>query len=434
MLIPPSLRDWLPEDHLVYFISDIVDGLKLSAIEEVYEKEERGYPPYHPGMMTKVLFYAYGTGVYSSRRIAKKMQEDVAFRILGAGNFPDFRTISDFRKRHLNALEGLFVQVVEICREAGLVKLGHISLDGTKIKANASKHKAMSYGRMKKDKERLKQEIEEMLRQAEKVDAAEDKAYGKNKRGDELPEELSRRESRLKKIKEAMKALEEEAKENVRKDDAEKAGAKRGRKAEHPGVPKEKAQRNFTDPESKIMINGDKAFIQGYNAQAAVDASSQVIVAADVSNKSVDKNHIKPMIGKIAEVTDDVPKEVSADAGYFSSENVEWLREQKIEPFIAPDKQKHNKKAEAAPRGRIPCGLSVIDRMRRKLRTKQGSKKYKLRKQTVEPVFGQIKGARGFQQFLMRGLEKVKGEWSLICTAHNLLKLYSAGFAACARS
>lgn len=434
LLIPPSLREWLPEDHLVYFISDIVDGLKLRAIEEVYEKEERGYPPYHPGMMTKVLFYAYGTGVYSSRRIAKKMEEDVAFRILGAGNFPDFRTISDFRKRHLKALEGLFVQVLEICRRAGLLKLGHISLDGTKIKANASKHKAMSYGRMKQDKERLKQEIEEILRQAEKVDAAEDSAYGRNKRGDELPEELSRREGRLKKIKEAMKALEEEAKEAVKRDEAEQDGKKCGRKADHPGVPKEKAQRNFTDSESKIMINGDKAFIQGYNAQAAVDASSQVIVAADVSNKSVDKNHIKPMIGKIMELTDEVPKEVSADAGYFSSENVEWLKDQEVEAFIAPDKQKHNKKAEMAPRGRIPCSLSVIDRMRRKLRTKQGGRKYKLRKQTVEPVFGQIKGARGFRQFLLRGLEKVKGEWSLICTAHNLLKLYSAGFTVSTRS
>lgn len=246
-------------------------------------------------------------------------------------------------------------------------------MDGTKIKANASKHKAMSYSRMKQDKERLKQEIEEILRQAEKVDNSEDKAYGKDKRGDELPGELSRRESRLKKIKEAMTALEEEAKENERKEDTERNSKKRGREADHPGTPKDKAQRNFTDSKAKIMINGDKAFIQGYNAQAAVDASSQVIVAADVSNKSIYKNHIKPMIGKIAEVTDEVPKEVSADAGYFSRENVEWLGERKVEPFIAPDKQKHNKKAEGAPRGRIPCGLSVTtDRMRRELRTKQG--------------------------------------------------------------
>lgn len=433
LLIPTSLREWLPEDHLVYFISDIVEGLKLSAIEDVYEKEDRGYPPYHPGMMTKVIFYAYCVGVYSSRRIAGKLQEDVAFRILGAGNFPDFRTISDFRKRHLEALKGLFVQVVEICRRAGLVQLGHISLDGTKIKANASKHKAMSYGRMKKETERLKQEIEDILRQAEEVDRAEDKEYGKGKRGDELPEELARRESRLKKIEEAMKALEEEARHKFQEEDTEDISKKRGGKPAHLGIPKESAQRNFTDSESKIMINGDKAFIQGYNAQAAVDASSQVIVAADVSNKSVDKKHVKPMVEKIVEVMDELPEEVSADAGYFSGENVEWLMEQKVEAFISPDKQKHNDKAEPAPRGRIPESLSATDRMRRKLSTKHGREKYKLRKQTVEPVFGQIKGARGFRQFLMRGLEKVKGEWSLICTAHNILKLYRAGFITCER-
>ena len=428
LLMPPSLKEWLSEDHLVYFISDIVEGMKIGAIEEVYEREERGYPPYHPRMMTKVLFYAYCVGVYSSRRMARKLQEDVAFRVLGAGNLPDFRTISDFRKRHLEALKELFVQVVEICRKTGLVKLGHISLDGTKVKANASKHKAMSYGRMKKEKGRLKEEIEDILRQAEEIDKAEDEEYGKDKRGDELPEELARRESRLKKIEEAMKALEEEAEEKIKGENSEDGKNKRGRKPLQPqGVPKERAQRNFTDPESRIMIGGDKAFIQGYNAQAAVDESSQIIVAADVSNKSVDKKHVKPMIEKIEEITEASPAEISADAGFFSTENVEWLKEKNIEAFISPDKQKHNEKIEAAPRGRIPKNLSAIERMRRKLRTKHGRERYKLRKQTVEPVFGQIKGARGFRQFLMRGLDKVQGEWSLICTAHNLLKLYRAG-------
>ncbi|MCK5426254.1 MAG: IS1182 family transposase [Thermodesulfovibrionia bacterium] len=428
LLMPPSLKEWLSEDHLVYFISDIVEGMKIGAIEEVYEREERGYPPYHPRMMTKVLFYAYCVGVYSSRRMARKLQEDVAFRVLGAGNLPDFRTISDFRKRHLEALKELFVQVVEICRKTGLVKLGHISLDGTKVKANASKHKAMSYGRMKKEKGRLKEEIEDILRQAEEIDKAEDEEYGKDKRGDELPEELARRESRLKKIEEAMKALEEEAEEKIKGENSEDGKKKRGRKPLQPqGVPKERAQRNFTDPESRIMIGGDKAFIQGYNAQAAVDESSQIIVAADVSNKSVDKKHVKPMIEKIEEITEASPAEISADAGFFSTENVEWLKEKNIEAFISPDKQKHNEKIEAAPRGRIPKNLSAIERMRRKLRTKHGRERYKLRKQTVEPVFGQIKGARGFRQFLMRGLDKVQGEWSLICTAHNLLKLYRAG-------
>jgi hypothetical protein len=286
----------------------------------------------------------------------------------------------------------------------------------------------MSYGRMKKEKGRLKEEIEDILRQAEEIDKAEDEEYGKDKRGDELPEELARRESRLKKIEEAMKALEEEAEEKIKGENSEDGKKKRGRKPLQPqGVPKERAQRNFTDPESRIMIGGDKAFIQGYNAQAAVDESSQIIVAADVSNKSVDKKHVKPMIEKIEEITEASPAEISADAGFFSTENVEWLKEKNIEAFISPDKQKHNEKIEAAPRGRIPKNLSAIERMRRKLRTKQGREIYKLRKQTVVPVFGQIKGARGFRQFLMRGLDKVQGEWSLICTAHNLLKLYRAG-------
>ena len=426
LLMPPSIREWLPEDHLVYFISDIVEEMKLNAIEEVYKKEERGYPPYHPVMMTKILFYAYCVGVYSSRRIAMKLQEDVAFRILGAGNLPDFRTISDFRKRHLEALKELFVQVVEICRRAGLVKLGHISLDGTKIKANASKHKAMSYGRMQKEEKRLRQEIKEMLRQAEETDKMEDKKYGKDRRGDELPKELIRRESRLKKIEEAMKALEEEAQSEYRKEEKEDS-KRRGRKPIHPhGIPKGKAQRNFTDPESKIMVNGDKAFVQSYNAQAAVDASSQVIVAADVSNKSVDKQHVTLMVENIEEVSGELPEEISADAGYFSTGNVEWLRENKVEAYISPDKQKHNDKTGMAPRGRIPKNMTVIEQMRRKLRTKHGQERYRLRKQTVEPVFGQIKEARGFRQFLMRGLEKAKGEWMLICTVHNLLKLYRA--------
>lgn len=426
LLMPPSLREWLPEGHLAYFVSDMVEQMDLRAIEEVYEKEGRGYPPYHPEMMVKVLVYAYCVGVYSSRRIAGKLKEDVGFRVLGAGNFPDFRTISDFRKRHLEALKGLFVQVVEICHRAGLVKLGHVSLDGTKVKANASKHKAMSYGRMKKEELRLRAEIEGILRRAEETDEAEDRKYGKDREGDELPEELARRESRLRKIKEAMKALEEEARsEDIGEGDG--GHEKRGRKPSRPqGIPMDRAQRNFTDPESRIMVGGDKAFIQGYNAQAAVDEASQVIVAADVSNKSVDKRHVKPMMEEVIEINGGIPAEVSADAGFFSTDNVEWLKEMGIEAYISPDKLRHNERVEPAPRGRIPKGLSAIERMRRKLKTKHGRKRYALRKQTVEPVFGQIKGARGFRQFLMRGLGKVKAEWSLICTAHNVLKLYGA--------
>lgn len=424
LLLPPSLREWLPEDHLAYFVSDLVEQLDVSAIVAEYEQEARGYPPYHPVLMVKVLLYAYCVGVYSSRRMACKLVEDVAFRVLGAGNYPDFRTISDFRKRHLEALEGLFVQVVRICREAGLVKLGHVSLDGTKVKANASKHKAMSYGRMRKEERRLREEIEALLRRAEETDAAEDREYGVDKRGDELPEELARRESRLQKIREAMAALEAEAQAAGESEDQER-GPDQQASAE-PRKPQEKAQRNFTDPESKIMLDGDKAFIQGYNAQAAVEASSQVIVAAAVSNLGVDKKHVTPLVEEIVAVNGEAPAEVSADAGFFSSNNVEWLRERGIDAYISPDKQQHNDPMEGAPRGRIAKNLSVIDRMRRKLKTKRGRQKYRLRKQTVEPVFGQIKQARGFRQFLLRGLEKVNGEWSLICTAHNILKLHRA--------
>jgi transposase len=430
-LMPPSLKEWLPEDHLAYFVSDIVERMELSAIEEGYKKEERGYPPYHPVMMVKVLLYAYSTGVYSSRRIAKKLLEDIAFRVLAAGNQPDFRTISDFRKRHLEAMKGLFVQIVKICREAGLVKLGHIALDGTKIKANASKHKAMSYSRMKKEESKLRQEIEELLRRAEQTDEEEDRKYGKNRRGDELPEELARRESRLKKIKEAMEALEQEAKKKRSEEDRdveESDKAKHGRKQSYSsGLPKDSSQRNFTDPESRIIVDGDKAFIQGYNAQAAVEASSQVIVAADVSSKSVDKQHVKPMVELVAEINGGYPAEISADAGFFSTDNVEWLEGKNIEAYISPDKQKHNDTIEAVPHGRIPENTSVIDLMRRKLKTKAGRKRYAFRKKTVEPVFGQIKGARGFRQFLLRGIEKVRAEWDLLCTAHNLLKLYWSG-------
>jgi transposase len=423
-LMPPSLREWLPEDHLAYFVSDIVEQMDLSAIEGVYEEEERGYPPYHPVMMVKVLLYGYCVGVYSSRRIARKLEEDIAFRVLGAGNFPDFRTISDFRKRHLGALKGMFVEVVDICRRAGLVKLGHVSLDGTKVKANASKHKAMSYGRMKEEKRRLEREIEEILRRAGEEDEAEDKRYGADKRGDELPEELVRREGRLKKIREAMAALKEEAQRKGKSNDTPaEGGRKRGRSRR---VPKDRAQRNFTDPESRIMVDGNKVFVQAYNAQVAVDASSQVIVAEDVTNEGVDKKRVAPMVEEIVEVNGEFPDEISADAGFFSTGNVEWLGERGIEGYISPDKQKHNDRAEPPPRGRIPRELSAIDRMRRKLKTKRGRKRYGLRKQTVEPVFGQIKGARGYRQFLMRGLDKVKAEWSLICMAHNVLKLYGA--------
>jgi transposase len=416
ILMPASMQDWLPSDHLAYFISDVVDHFDLSAIMERYAGEERGYPPYHPTMMVKVLFYAYSIGIASSRKIEKRLCEDIAFRVLAGNNTPDFRTISDFRKDHLKALAGLFLQVLKLCQKAGLVRLGHVALDGTKIKANASKHKAMSYKRMKEEEARLEAEVMDLLKKAEAVDEEEDQRYGKGKRGDELPKELAFRESRLKKIREAKIALEAEARL-----DAEK----RPEKGDEEATPPDKAQRNFTDPESNIMpAPGGKHFIQAYNAQAAVDSAHQVIVAAEVTNKPTDRGQAQPMMEIVQVNTGQLPRQMSADAGYFSSDAVKNLAVQGIDVYIPPDKIGHRFTLPPAPRGRIPKCLSIVDRMRRKLRTKKGRECYGLRKELPEPVFGQIKQARGFDQFLLRGSDKVSSEWKVICTGHNLLKLF----------
>lgn len=418
-LMPATMREWLPSDHLAYFISDVVDQLDLSEIMERFVGEERGYPPYHPAMMVKVLLYAYCIGVSSSRKIAKRLEEDIAFRVLSANNTPDFRTISDFRKDHLRALAGLFLQVLKLCQKAGLVKLGHVTLDGTKIKANASKHKAMSYKRMKEEEARLEAEIAELMKKAAAVDEEEDHRYGKDKRGDELPKEMAFRESRLKKIREAKEALEEDAKR-----EAEIAAASNKK---HTRVPADKAQRNFTDPESHIMpAPGGKHFVQAYNAQAAVDSTHQVIVAAEVTNKPTDRGQAEPMMEVVKTNTDQLPRQMSADAGYFSSDAVTNLTTIGIDVYMPPDKIGHRATLPYAPRGRIPKNLSIVDRMRRKLRTKKGKERYGLRKELPEPVFGQIKQARGFDQFLLRGSDKVSSEWKIICTGHNLLKLFRA--------
>jgi transposase len=416
-LMPASMRDWLPADHLAYFISDVVEQLDLSAIVQRYKGEERGYPPYHPAMMVKVLLYAYCIGVASSRKIEKRLCEGIAFRALAANNSPDFRTISDFRKDHLKALSGLFLQVLKLCQKAGLVKLGHISLDGTKIKANASKHKAMSYKRMKEEEARLEAEIKGMLQKAVAVDDEEDRRYGKDKRGDELPKELAFRESRLKKIREAREALEAEARW-----EAEQAN-KEGKQAAE--VPPDKTQRNFTDPDSHIMpAPGGKHFEQAYNAQAAVDSAHQVIVAAEVTDEPTDWKQARPMIEQVKTNTGRLPRQMSANAGYFSSETVQTLTSDGVDVYMPPNKTKHRSSLPPSPRGRIPKSLSLPERMRRKLRTKKGLQRYGLRKVLSEPVFGQIKQARGFRQFLLRGREKVSGEWQLICTGHNVLKLF----------
>ena len=417
-LMPASMREWLPGDHLAYFVSDVVDHLDLAAIIGRYVREERGYPPYHPAMMVKVLLYAYCIGVASSRKIEKRLCEDIGFRVLAANNTPDFRTISDFRKNHLMALAGLFLQVLKLCRKAGLVKLGHVALDGTKIKANASKHKAMSYKRMKEEESRLEAEVAELLKKAEAVDEEEDRQYGKDKRGDELPKELAFRESRLKKIREAKAALEAEARLEAEK---------RPERGEENMTPPDKAQRNFTDPDSHIMpAPGGKHFIQAYNAQAAVDSAHQVIVAAEVTNNSSDRGQAEPMMEAVEANTGQLPRQMSADAGYFSSDAVKNLTARGIDVYLPPDKIGHRFTLPPAPRGRIPKSLSIVDRMRRKLRTKKGRERYGLRKELPEPVFGQIKQARGFSQFLLRGSDKVNSEWKVICTGHNLLKLFGA--------
>jgi len=442
-LLPPSVQDWLPENDLVYFILDTVNELDISAITQKYEQQKRGFPPYQPRMMVALLLYAYCRGIFSSRKIMQACQERLTFRVITADDIPDFRTISDFRKLHLKELQLLFVQVLRLCQEAGLVRLGHIALDGTKVKANASRHKAMSYGRMLKEEKRLKEEIRQLLDKAEVVDEQEDQKYGSQRRGDELPEELARRESRLKRIQDAKKALEVKAalaakqaqkqreKEDSTIDDKPKGGRKPKAISE---VPADNKQYNFTDPESSIMKANNRGWDQCGNAQAAVDEDNQVIVACDVTNESNDKQQFEPMLEQAQENVgrDKRIKAASADSGYYSESNVEYGRDKKIEVYLATGKIKHNAPAAKAPRGRIPKDLTAKEKMARKLRTQKGHETYSKRKSIVEPVFGQIKQARGFVQFSLRGIEKMRGEWAIVCLTHNLLKLFRARYATAA--
>jgi transposase len=424
-LFPASVQDFVPPGHIAHLIRETVrEGLDLKAILSQYD-EERGYPPYHPGMMTALLLYAYSQGIYSSRRIDRACHERVDFMAVTGLSYPDFRTISEFRKRHLGALSGLFVQVLGLCRKAGLVKLGHVALDGTKIKANASKHKAMSYGRMEGAEEKLAAEVAGWMKKAAAQDAAEDRQHG-DRRGDELPDWVANKERRLAKIREAKAALEAEAQAAAGQGDGEdsEVAAKRGRKRQPPsGVPEDNAQRNFTDPESRIMKTKD-GFIQGYNAQAAVDAEHQIIVSCDLTNQGTDSAQLLPLIDQIKANTEVLPKQVSADAGYASDANLKGLEEREIDGFVAAGRQKHGTAAPAAGKAKEGSRLAA---MAQKIAGQGYDSPYRLRKQTVEPVFGQIKQARGFRQFLLRGLDKVKQEWVLVCTAHNLLKLTAFG-------
>jgi transposase len=411
-LLPPSLRDWLPEDHLVYFVSDLVDELDLSAIMTVYEDEERGFPPYHPVMLTKVLVYAYCVGIFSSRRIQRRLAEDVGFRVLAAGNQPDFRTIADFRKTHLTALTGFFEQVLRLAREMGAPHLGRVALDGSKVKANASKHKAMSYKRMGEKQRQLRAEVAQLLAQAEAADTAEDTQFGTNRGGDDLPAELHRRESRLQRIREAKRVLKARAQEEA---------VAAGQPAES-AKPDPKAQYNFTDPESRIM-KGPDGFVQAYNVQVAVD-DLQLIVGQAVTQETNDKRQLLPMITVIERQSGDTPTQLLADAGYCSDPNLTAIADTPIDAYISTRKQTHGERPGPCPRGPLPQTATIIDRMSRKLHTQAGAAVYAARKAIVEPVIGQIKQARGFRQFLLRGFEKVQGEWSLVCTTHNILKLY----------
>lgn len=468
-LLPPSPSEWLPEGHLAYFVLDLVEELDLGEIERRLQmKDPRGERPYAPRMMVALLVYGYATGVFSSRRIARATYEDVAFRVLAASEHPHFTTVNEFRVTHLDALAALFFQVLRLCRAAGLTKLGHIALDGTKMKANASKHKAMSHERMLKDEARLKAEIEALLARAQSTDAAEDAQYGAGQEPEDVPAELRRREERLTKIRAARAALEQEAAvaraaeliaqaDDLRAKAADPTTASRDQvgfvtlaakrdqqaaelddddrdppppspdddlprhtpPADADGAPLPKAQRNFTDPESRIMMR-DGAFVQAYNAQIAVDDAHQIIVAAAVSNQAPDAEYFVPMLDRIVDNCDAVPACLTADAGYFSADNIHAAEHMGTEPFLAVNRH---------ARDGTPAELDLVQSaaaraMRATLASPRGRAAYAKRKSTVEPVFGQIRAARGFQHFSFRGLLKNRLEWLLVCFTHNLLKLY----------
>jgi transposase len=444
LLMAPCLQDWVPDGHLARFVSDLVDeALDLSAIYASYE-EERGFPPYDPRLMVKLLIYGYATGTPSSRKLEERTFSDVAVRFLCADQHPDYRPIARFRKRHLDALAGLFVQALRLCREAGLVGLGTLALDGTKLRANASRHKAMSYERMVKKERQLEVEIaairanaQALLADAEHVDAQEDERFGPDRRGDELPEELQRREQRLAVIREAKQALEAEAREaeTARRAELREQGKKPRRppNGRDPFAPKPSAQRNFTDPESKIMKTSDGSFHQCFNGQAVVDSETQVIVAAELSDQAPDAEQLEPALEQLHENLDaigaELPKQaaLTADAGYFSQENVKTTTAHGLDPFIATGRFKRSEPQPPAPKGPIPKDATPKQRMARKLKTKHGHAVYARRKAIIEPVFGQMQTVQSARQLLLRGKPAARAQWRFQCAIHNLLKLHRNG-------
>ena len=420
-LFPPSPADWLPEGHLAYFVAETVEELDLSSFLAKYTDRDdgRGSLAYHPRMLLKVLIYAYAVGIFSSRKIAQNIDDLVALRYLAGGNRPSHRTIARFRQDNVERFEKIFVDVVRVARRAGLVKLGEVAIDGTKIHANASKHKAMSYGRMKTEEAKLRREIRKIMDMANGLDVAEDKEFGPDFRGDELPAELQRRTERKAKIRAAMKELEEE---QAREDAEEKRGEKHaasgcGPELQRPnGTPPDDKQYNFTDPESRIMLTGRKSFEQCFNAQAAVDSKEQIIVAVDVSQNASDAKQLLSMTDAVERNCESAPTRVLADAGYKSEANFLAMEDRDIDACVALGR------GEKLPKD-VSASKPATRRMARKLRSRSGRTHYKRRKAIVEPAFGWAKHVLGFRAFLMRGLRKVHGEWNLVCLALNLRRM-----------
>lgn len=432
-LLPPSVHEFVPAGHLAHFVRDTVrEGLDLSGIIGAYEVD-RGQPPYHPGMMVALLLYGYSRGVYSSRRLAQACEERVDFMAVTGLNKPDFRTISDFRRRHLGALSDLFVQVLRLCQAAGLVKLGHVAVDGTKLKANASRHKAMSYGRMKRVEPKLATEVAAWLAQAEAADQAEDAEHGAALRGDETPDWMADKQRRLERIREAKAQLEAEAASDPADLDPQGPGPSSGMQARGnrkkptdaapSPPPPDKAQRNFTDGDSRVQPTRD-GYIAGFNGQIAVDSAHQIIVAQRLATNPADYSALIPLVDQAKANLGRKLKEVSGDTGFASEANIAAMAKRKIKAYLTPGRSKHHEEDPAGARVFITCPLMTA--MAKKLKRGGRKSRYRLRKQTVEPVFGHIKQARGFRQFHLRGLDKVRAEWSLICTVHNLLKLAKA--------
>lgn len=419
-ILPRNVKDFVPSEHISHFVRDLVrEELDLSEILREYE-EERGNPPYDPRMMTAVLLYGYTQGVYSSRKLARNCIERLDFMAVSGVNSPDFRTIAKFRKRHLEALGGLFVQVLQLCKAADLVNLGHISLDGSKVKASASKSKSKSYKRLKAEEQYLRDVVSDWLEKAEAIDLEEDEVHGQENQGGELPDWVSDKAKRLEKIKEARQNLEKkDKKEREARKKAEKEGRKPPSKTKKRDKPTDTRSYNFTDPDSEMLRTRD-GYVQGYNTQISVDTESYVIVTSDITNSRNDLNELIPTLNQVEENFGELPKELSADAGYCSEENLRELEKRKVRGYVALGNGPPGEREKAIEPG------TYTYRMSQRLKKGGWRSRYHLRKKTVEPVFGVIKSARAFQQFLLRGMNSVKNEWLLVCTAHNLHKLAAA--------